>query len=174
MSAAPVLAYVTTGRSFSAAEDFRTRTQASQPQTSGLAFYRKHTEDLLRKYLRISMDIGRLPSLLNRGVLRGRATHCRIRNFEDAVVFVIDVERCLGKLDSSAQELVARITLQEYTYAEAAELTGQSLRSIARHYGEAVDRVTALLLDAELLKIEPWERCQAEDRPRNAISMRKY
>jgi hypothetical protein len=108
------------------------------------------------------MDMGRLPSLLNRGVIRGRATSCRIRNFEDAVVFVIDVEKCLKLLDLPSQELVARITLQEYTQSEAAELMGQSLRSVIRRYGEALDRLTGIFLEAELLEIHPSDSCQGK------------
>lgn len=167
MSAAPVLSCVQACRSLcerpAAARSAReeTRLEAaweSRRPISGLAFYRKRTEDLMRRYLRISMDMGRLPSMLSRTVHRGRATCTRIRNFEDAVVFVIDVERCLKRLDARSLELVARITLQEYTYAEAAELTGRSVRSIARHYGESVDRLTAVLLEAELLRVDPWER----------------
>jgi DNA-directed RNA polymerase specialized sigma24 family protein len=106
------------------------------------------------------MDMGRLPSLLSRSVVRGRATSCRIRNFEEAVVFVIDVERCLKRLDLSSQELVARITLQEYTQAEAADLMGQSLRSVIRRYGEVLDRLTAIFLDAELLETQATDGCQ--------------
>ncbi len=132
------------------------------PPLSGAPFYRKHTEALLRRYLRVSMDMGRLPSLLNRGVIRGRATSCRIRNFEDAVVFVIDVEKCLKLLDLPSQELVARITLQEYTQSEAAELMGQSLRSVIRRYGEALDRLTGIFLEAELLEIHPSDSCQGK------------
>jgi len=127
---------------------------------SGAPFYRKHTEALLRRYLRVSMDMGRLPSLLNRGVIRGRATSCRIRNFEDAVVFVIDVEKCLKRLDAPSQELVARIALQEYTQSEAAELLGQSLRSVIRRYGEALDRLTGIFLEAKLLEIHTSNSCQ--------------
>lgn len=118
---------------------------------SGAAFYRKHTEALLRRYLRLSMDMGRYPSFLSRTVSRGRATSCRIRNFEDAVVFVIDVERSLKRLDLASQELVARIALQEYTQAETAELMGQSVRSVIRRYAEALDRLTGFFLEAELL-----------------------
>ena len=126
----------------------------------GAAFYRKHTEALLRRYLRVSMDMGRLPSLLSRGVFRGRASCSRARNFEDAVVFVIDMERCLKRLDAPSQELVARITLQEYTQAETAELTGQSLRSITRKYADALDRLTAIFLEAELLDPTYAQGCQ--------------
>lgn len=127
---------------------------------SGAAFYRKHTEALLRRYMRVSLDVGRLPSILSRTVVRGRATCSRIRNFEDAVIFVIDVERCLKRLDMPSQELVARIALQEYTQAETAELTGQSARSIFRKYGESLDQLTAIFLEARLLNVDDSYRCQ--------------
>lgn len=127
---------------------------------SGAPFYRKRTEALLRRYLRMSMDMGRLPSLLNRKVVRGRATSCRIRNFEDAVVFVIDVERCLMRLDAASQDLITRIALQEYTQVEAAELTGQSVRTVVRRYGDVLDRLTRMFLEAELLVADPGDYCQ--------------
>jgi hypothetical protein len=130
----------------------------------GAAFYRKNTEALLRRYLRVSMDMGRLPSLLSRGVFRGRASSCRIRNFEDAVVFVIDVERCLKRLDLCSQELVARIALQEYTQAETAELTGQSVRSVIRKYADVLDRLTGIFLEAQLLGENTLINCQDADR----------
>jgi hypothetical protein len=132
------------------------------PLLSGAAFYRKHTEALLRRYLRVSMDMGRAPSPLSRTVFRGRASSFRIRNFEDAVVFVIDVERCLKRLDLSSQELLARITLQEYTQAEAAELIGQSVRSVIRRYSEALDRLTGLFLEAGLLETSFSNSCQED------------
>ena len=53
------------------------------------------------------------------------------------------------------RELIARIALQEYTQAEAAELTGQSLRTVVRKYGEAVDQLTRLFLEKELLEVGP-------------------
>jgi hypothetical protein len=127
---------------------------------SGAAFYRKRTEALLRRYLRVSMDMGRMPSLLSQTVFRGRASCSKLRNFEDSVVFVIDVETCLKRLDAHSQRLVARITLQEYTQAETAELTGESVRSVIRKYAEALDRLTAILLESGLLNRESSERCQ--------------
>ncbi len=133
---------------------------------SGAAFYRKSTEALLRRYLRVSMDMGRLPSLLSRGVFRGRASCSRIRNFEDAVVFVIDVEKCLQRLDESSLDLISRIALQEYTQAEAAELMGQSLRSVIRKYAEVIDRLTGILLEAELLERNSSAGCQVPEHER--------
>lgn len=129
----------------------------------GVAFYRKHTEFVLRKYMRISLDIGRVPCVLGKMVLRGRVSSYRMRNFEDAVIFVIDVERCLNQLDPASQKLVARIALQEYTQVEAAQLMEQSVRSISRKYAEVLDRLTVKFLEKRLLVVTPDAGCQGED-----------
>jgi hypothetical protein len=121
----------------------------------GFAFYRKHTEALLRRYMQLSMEMGRTPSLLGNYVFRGKVSSYRIHTFEDNVIFLFDVEKCLKRLDTSAQELIARITLQEYTQPETAELTGQSLRSVVRRYAEALDRLTCIFLELELLNPAP-------------------
>jgi hypothetical protein len=117
----------------------------------GLVFYRKHTEALLRRYMQLSMEMGRTPSLLGNYVVRGKVSSYRIHTFEDNVIFIFDVEKCLKRLDRSAQELIARIALQEYTQPEAAELTGQSIRSVTRKYGESLDRLTSIFLELKLL-----------------------
>jgi DNA-directed RNA polymerase specialized sigma24 family protein len=107
--------------------------------------------------------MGRVPSVMANTVFRGRASSRRIKNFEDAVIFVIDVEKCLKRLDGVSQELVARIALQEYTQAEAAELMQQGVRSVTRKYGEVLDRLTSIFLDAKLLIPEFPEICQEGD-----------
>ena len=119
---------------------------------AGMFFYRKYTETLLRRYLRTSMDVGRCPSVLGNLAFRGKSSHSNSRNFEDAVIFVHDVETCLNKLDRVGRELVARIALQEYTQNEVAGMSGMSVRSVMRRYGEALDRLTEILLDVELLE----------------------
>jgi hypothetical protein len=133
-----------------------------------LAFYRKYTEGMLRRYMRLSMETGRVPSLIGQPMFRGRVTSYRVRSFEDVVIFVYDVEKCLARLDARSQELIARISLQEYTQGETAGLTGMSLRSVVRHYADALDKLTVIFLGAKLL--EPgWdvgvEVCQAPKKP---------
>ncbi len=122
---------------------------------SSLAFYRRYTELLLRRYMQVSMRMGRVPSILGNCMFRGKVSSYRIHTFEDAVIFVYDIEKCLKQLDAEDTELIARIALQEYTQAEAAELTGQSLRSVVRKYGEAVDGLTKMFLDKNLLEVGP-------------------
>src|SRR5664279_5311029 len=51
-----------------------------------LAFYRKHTQSMLRRFMHMSMQMGRTPSLLGEQVFRGRCSSYRLRTFEDAVI----------------------------------------------------------------------------------------
>lgn len=116
-----------------------------------LAFYRKHTEKMLRRYLYASMQVGRTPSILRDPIGRGWASSRPIRTFEDAVIFVLDVERCLDKLGTVDREMLSRIVLQEYTQAEAASLIGMSVRAISYKFPMALDRLTEKLLESGLL-----------------------
>ena len=118
-----------------------------------VAFYRKHTESLLRRYLYASMQVGRAPSIFSDPVSRGWASSRPVRTFEDAVIFVRDIERCLGKLGSLDRELLSRVALQEYTYTETAVLLGMSGRSVANRYPLALDRLTEKVLEAGILVI---------------------
>lgn len=125
-----------------------------------LAFYRKHTEALLRRYIKKSIDIGRAPSILGNCMFRGRVSSRELRTFEDTVIFLLDIEKCLNRLDKFSREVVARIALQEYSQGETAALTGQSLRSIVRKYAEAIDTLTGIFLEHELLNIDNRKCCQ--------------
>jgi len=118
-----------------------------------LGFYRRHTEKLLRRYLYASMQIGRAPSLLGDPVSRGWASSRPIRTFEDAVIFVLDVEGCLNRLNSLDRKMLSRIVLQEYTQTETASLLGMSVRTVSYKFPQAVDRLTEQLLETGLLVI---------------------
>ncbi len=123
-----------------------------------LAFYRKYTEGMLRRYLRLSMEAGRVPSLLGREMFRGHVTSYKVHGFDDVVIFVHDVEKCLKSLTETQLMLIERIALQEYTQGETAELAGMSLRTVVRRYAGAVDTLTSIFLEAGLL--EPLTACQ--------------
>ena len=126
-----------------------------------LAFYRKYTEGMLRRYLRLSMEKGQVPSLLGQEMFRGRVTSYKIRSFEDVVIFVHDVEKVLKRLTPLEQDLLERIAIQEYTQAETAGLLGMSLRTVVRRYAAAVDTLTGHFLETGLL--EPLMACQGGD-----------
>jgi len=118
---------------------------------ANLAFYRKHTENLLRRYLYTSTQVGRAPSILGDPVGRGWASSRPIRTFEDAVIFVLDIENCLNKLNILDRELLSRVVLQDYTQEEAAMIMGLGMRTIGYRFPLALDRLTEKLLAADLL-----------------------
>ena len=131
--------------------------RAPAPKTAGetgveVRFYRKYTEGLLRRYMQMSMEAGRVPSMLGREVLGGRASSYRIHGFDDAVNFRLDVEKCLRQLEPAQRDVLRRVAMQEYTQAEAASLLGICLRTCVDRYGKALDRLTGILLKARVLE----------------------
>ncbi len=140
-------------------EEMGTKTCGAGPDRAGnqaepptnLAFYRRHTESLLRRYLYASMQVGRAPSILSDPVSRGWASSRPVRTFEDAVIFVLDIEKCIAQLSRLDREILSRVVLQEYTQAETAVLLGMAIRTISYKYPLAVDRLTEKLLAAGLL-----------------------
>ena len=114
-------------------------------------FYRKHTENLLRRYLYASMQVGRAPSILADPVGRGWVSSRPVKTFEDAVIFVLDIERCIEELEPFDRELLTRVVLQEYTQAEAAGMLGCCVRTISYKFPMALDRLTEKLLAAGIL-----------------------
>lgn len=116
-----------------------------------LSLYRRDTVKILRKYFRLSVELGRLPTVLGREFFRARVTSYKLHTFEDAVIFAHDVERCLALLDDFSQQVLARVILQEYEQEEAAELLGCGLRTVERRLPEALDQLTAIFVEKGIL-----------------------
>ena len=127
------------------------------PQT---AFYRSYTEAMLRRYATLSMESGRVPSMLGREMFRGKVTSYRVHAFDDVVIFCHDVENCIRTLQPEQQRLIHRIAVQEYTFGEAAGMFSTSLRTVQRRYHEAVDELTAVFLQRRLLERLAGDPCQ--------------
>lgn len=128
-----------------------------------LAFYRRHTESLMRRYLYASMQVGRAPSILGDPVARGWASSRPVRTFEDAVIFVLDIEKCLSKLPLLDREILSRVVLQAYTQVEVAGMLGMAIRTMGYKYSLAIDRLTEKLLAAGLLVLPYGEELFEED-----------
>jgi Sigma-70, region 4 len=118
-----------------------------------LAFYRKHTHTLLRRYLYASMLVGRAPAILKEPLLRGWASSRPVQTFEDCMIFVFDMEKCLAKLGALDRLLITRIAIQEYSYAETALLFNKSERAVVLRFGHATDRLTEVLLEMGILTV---------------------
>src|SRR5271157_1120250 len=103
--------------------------------------YRRRTVALLRRYARASVEVGRLPSLLGREFFRTRVTSYTMRNFEDVVIFVTDMEKAIEKLSAIDKKLLAMNVLEEYDVLEVARLLGCTPRSVRRLLQEALDEL---------------------------------
>lgn len=114
--------------------------------------YRDRTLSLLRRYFRMSLEVGRLPSILGREIFRSRVTSYAFAGFEDAVIFVHDVERCLERLDHRSRDLIARIALQNYSYTEVARRLRTRRHTVAQHFDLAVNRLSEIFLLSGMLQ----------------------
>jgi hypothetical protein len=117
--------------------------------------YRRRTVALLRRYARASVEVGRLPSLLGREFFRTRVTSYTMRNFEDVVIFVADMEKALKKLSALEKKLLAMNILEEYTVPEVARLIGCNQRMAERFIQDALDQLSRILLAGGLMEKLP-------------------
>jgi hypothetical protein len=118
---------------------------------SDLAMYREYTIAILRRYFRMSIDLGKVPSILGSEFFRAKVSSYKMHTFEDVVVYVHDIERCLERLDAGSRWMIARVVFQEYSHDEVADLLSMSRRQIVRRYAVSLDRLTEILLQRELL-----------------------
>jgi hypothetical protein len=114
--------------------------------------YRGRTVTMLRKYMQYSIETGRMPSLLGREFFRSKVTSYTVVTFEDRVIFVHDMESCLGKLDEFSRELIARHILQEHDRFETARLLQCNEKTIRRIIPLVIDQLSEILLDVGLMK----------------------
>jgi hypothetical protein len=119
-----------------------------------LSLYRKVTEGVLQRYIRCSVELGRLPAPLGKGLgfLRAKASSYKLSSFEDTMVFVVDVERCIKRLDQFEQVLIQRIALQAYTWEETARLLRCAQSTVDERYPMTLDKLTAMFLGNGMLK----------------------
>lgn len=117
------------------------------------SIYRGDCIALLRRYFCMSVEVGRLPSILGRECFITRTEDYHTHSFEDTVLFVIDVERCLDRLYLFDKELIACIILQEYSEDEAVKILHCSLRTIERRLPDALDFLTDTFLQNGMLNI---------------------
>ncbi|MGD0570412.1 MAG: hypothetical protein ABSA78_18570 [Candidatus Sulfotelmatobacter sp.] len=143
--------------------DFRARAGMLQERRSEVAphsdwnqdpniwLYRKKTAALLQRYMRWSLDAGRVPSLLGRELFRARMTAYTATTFEARVIFLHDVERCLNRLGSFDREIIARVVLQEHDNRQATRILHCTCRTIDRRLADVLDELSEAFLKAQLI-----------------------
>jgi hypothetical protein len=113
--------------------------------------YRERTVALLRRYMRFSLETGRLPSMVGKEFFRAKVTSYRSVTFEDRVIFVSDVERILGKLEYWDQQLIAKLILQEHGQEKTAAMLHCNVRTVQRRLPEVIDLLSESFLEVGLL-----------------------
>jgi hypothetical protein len=116
-----------------------------------LWLYRDRTVGLLRRYMRISLETGRFPTIIGREFFRAKVSFYRAATFEDRVIFVRDMEKCLSRLEYWDQQLIARVVLQEHNQEQAAYLLHCSRKRIVRRLPEVLDLLSEDFLRTGLL-----------------------
>ena len=125
--------------------------------------YRGRTVALLRRYMRYSIETGRMPSLLGREIFRAKVTSYTVVTFEDRVIFVHDMEKCLARLDEFSRQLIARHILQEHDQAATGKLLHCTERTVRTYIPIVLDVLSEILVDVGLMeRIESIRRnsCQ--------------
>jgi len=135
--------------------------------------YRARTVVMLRRYLRYSMECGRLPSILGSEFFRTQVTSYRVGSFEDRVIFVHDMETCLEKLDEFSRQLIGRHILQEHDRSATARLLHCNEKTVRRFAPIALDMLSEILIDVGLLERLVSNRensCQGGHSSENPVS----
>jgi len=114
--------------------------------------YRGRTVAMLRRYMRYSIETGRLPSLLGKEFFRAKVTAYTVVTFEDRVIFAHDMERCLERLDEFSRQLIARHVLQEHDQAATGKLLCCGERTVRTYVPIALDLLSEILLDVGLME----------------------
>jgi hypothetical protein len=120
-----------------------------------LWMYRSRTVALLRRYLRFSLETGRLPSFIGREFFRAKVTCYTATTFEDRVIFVRDVEKSLYRLEYWDQQLITRIIFEEHSQERAARIMHWGLRTIERRLPQVLDLLSEDFLRVGLLVALP-------------------
>lgn len=149
------------------------RQRAEEDRERTRRTYRGRAVAMLRRYMRYSIETGRLPSLLGREFFRAKVTSYTVVTFEDRVIFVHDMERCLERLDEFSRQLIARHILQEHDQAATGKLLHCTERTVRTYIPVVLDLLTEILLDVglmERLDSDKRNSCQEGENDEIALS----
>lgn len=135
------------------------RREAEEDRERERRTYRARTVAMLKRYIRYSIETGRLPSLLGREFFRAKVTSYTVVTFQDRIIVVHDMEKCLDRLDEFSRQLIARHILQEHDQMATGRLLHCNERTVRTYIPIVLDLFTEILLSVGLLQpIETKER----------------
>jgi hypothetical protein len=126
--------------------------EVSEQEDRARRVYRKRTVTMLRRYMRYSIETGRLPSLLGTEFFRAKVTAYTVVTFEDRVIFVHDMEKCLSRLDEFSRQLIARHIMQEHDRWATAKLLHCNEKTVRRYVPVALDLLSHILVEVGLMQ----------------------
>ncbi len=122
--------------------------------------FRAQTISIVRHFFEISSQVGRLPSILGREFFRAKVSHHSVPSFEDQAVFVHDIEHCLMKLNADHARMITMVGLYDFSRDEVAAMLRHCRSWVNRRYIEALDALTQIFLDANILSAASPDRRQ--------------
>lgn len=84
----------------------------------------------------------------------------QVPSFEDQAVFVHDIEHCLMKLNADHARMITMVGLYDFTRDEVAAMLRHCRSWVNRRYIEALDALTQIFLDANILSAASPDRKQ--------------
>jgi hypothetical protein len=154
-------------------QTWHARQAAAEDRERERRTYRGRAVAMLRRYMKYSIETGRLPSLLGREFFRAKVTSYTVVTFEDRVIFVHDMERCLDRLDEFSRQLIARHILQEHDRWATAKLLHCNEKTVRRYTPVVLDMLIEILLEVGLMErlgSTRENRCQGGEDDRIAAS----
>ena len=133
--------------------------------------YRGRTVAMLRRYLKYSIETGRLPSVLGKEFFRAKVTSYKVGTFEDRVIFVHDMEICLQQLDEFSRQLIGRHILQEHDHEGTARLLGCNEKTVRRLVPIVLDTLSQILLDKGLMESLDASKKSCQEGEESQISL---
>jgi DNA-directed RNA polymerase specialized sigma24 family protein len=119
-------------------------------------FLRANTQTLFRRYCYASLMLSRVASSLPSARSAPHSSCRPVNTFEDALIFVVDMERCIARLNPIDRGILTRVIKQSYSASETAALLGLPPGALHTRFPRALDRLTQELLKAGLL-ISNWQ-----------------
>jgi len=140
----------------------------TEPRPEMLCF-RGQTLAVLRNFFEISLQMGRLPSILAREFFRARISHHAIPSFEEQAVFVCDVKLCLARLSPEGRRLATLVGLYDLSRDEVARQLHCSRAWASERLAETLDGLAEGLLRAGILHEGRPDRRQVQVRGAAAV-----
>src|ERR1017187_4622199 len=154
-------------------QTWHARQAAAEDRERERRTYRGRAVAMLRRYMKYSIETGRLPSLLGREFFRAKVTSYTVVTFEDRVIFVHDMEKCLERLDEFSRQLIVRHILQEHDQAATGKLLHCTERTVRTYVPVVLDLLSEILLDVGLMeRLDSVQRnsCQEGEKEQNLSS----